>query len=194
MVRRTPRNRPESRGIRLGALRGNACSSQAKSGVQRRISFFLPCRRSWVRVPSAASKALQIGTFLVSRVVSVLRRRSRVRSPSANLGKAPARRAVPAASSGRLARADQVFLSWGTIGGQNPRPPHDRRSDRGPGWGAAARLRPLCLMGPLGRSPTVGSARSLPKACVTSAPSRTPACRPTRQWALPRVASPNCCK
>jgi hypothetical protein len=40
---------------------------QAKSGVQRRIRFFLPCRRSWVRVPSAASlNSLQTSTFLGS--------------------------------------------------------------------------------------------------------------------------------
>jgi hypothetical protein len=93
-----------------------------KAPHDRAITVCLPCRRSWVRVPSAAWKALQIGTFLVSRVVSVLRRGSRVRSPSANLGNAPARRAVPAASSGRLARADQVSPEPGDHWGQNPRP------------------------------------------------------------------------
>jgi hypothetical protein len=76
----------------------------------------LPCRRSWVRVPSAAWKSLQIGSFVVVATVSVVRRRCRVRSPSADLGKAPANGAVPAASNQRFARADEGFLEPGDDG------------------------------------------------------------------------------
>jgi hypothetical protein len=51
-------NPPESARIDGYSARGSSgrkgVSLQAKSGVQHRIRFFLPCRRSWVRVPSAA--------------------------------------------------------------------------------------------------------------------------------------------
>jgi hypothetical protein len=106
---------------------------QGESDRARAVAVCLPCRRSWVRVPSAAWKALQITAFLVPETLSVLRRRPRVRSPSTNLGKAPARKAVPAASSGRFARADQVLPEPGDNWGTEPSAPNDRRSDRGPG-------------------------------------------------------------
>jgi hypothetical protein len=96
---------------------------QGKSECDRVIGVCWPCTRSWVRVPSAAWKALQIGTFLVLETVSVVRRRSRLRSPSADLGKAPANRQVPAASSPRFARADEGFLELGDDWGTEPSAP-----------------------------------------------------------------------
>jgi hypothetical protein len=69
--------------------------------------------------------------FSVVRAVWLGRRRSRVRSPYADLRKAPASRGVPAASSRRFVRADEVFLSRETIGGQNPRPQRPTQRPRG---------------------------------------------------------------
>jgi hypothetical protein len=104
----------------------------------------------------------------------------------------------------RLARADQVFPEPGDNWGTEPSAPNDRRSDRGPGWDAAARLRPLCLIGPLRRSPTIGSSRSAtsvhqlsaePDDCfssgagVGSAPVETPACQEEQRCLRPFAVS-----
>jgi YbdK family carboxylate-amine ligase len=134
---------------------------QGESGSHRAIAVCLPCRRSWVRVPSAAWKALQIKAFLVPETVCVVRRRSWVRAPSADLRKAPANSGVPAASSERTPASMSGAIA-------------------GPVAEAAARIRPLCLMGPaptLTELSVVRPLTLLTKACVSSAPSGTPACR-----------------
>jgi hypothetical protein len=45
---------------------------QGQRRCERAISVCLPCRRSWVRVPSAASKRLQIADFLEPETVFVV--------------------------------------------------------------------------------------------------------------------------
>src|SRR4051794_5018006 len=62
-----PRRIGPSRGVsRHGMPAIKAGRLQARGGKRRPARFFLPCRRSWVRVPSAASKALQTDAFLGS--------------------------------------------------------------------------------------------------------------------------------
>ena len=68
----------------------------------------------------------------VVRAVWLGRRRSRVRSPSADLGKAPANSGVPAASSRRFVRADEVSRAGRQLGDRT-HGPNDRRSARGRG-------------------------------------------------------------
>jgi hypothetical protein len=111
-------------------------------------------------------------------------------------------------SSGRVKRTLSArrsgFPEPGDNWGTEPSAPNDRRSDRGPGWDAAARLRPLCLIGPLRRSPTIGSSRSAtsvhqlsaePDDCfssgagVGSAPVETPACQEEQRCLRPFAVS-----
>jgi hypothetical protein len=88
---------------RAGPLGAENRRFTGKSGVQRRITFFCHAEGRGFESHQPLRKPCKSRPLVEPEAVCVLRRRSRVRSPSANLGKAPANRAVPAASSGRLA-------------------------------------------------------------------------------------------
>jgi hypothetical protein len=107
---------------------------QAESGVRRRLGSLLPCRRSWVRVPSAASKALHMGAFLEPKTL--------LRNYAEGLGFdcAPliGASACKQRSSGSVKparRACRSVLEPGTIG-DGLSASNDRRSDRRPPHGS----------------------------------------------------------
>jgi hypothetical protein len=120
---------------------------------------------------------MQIVTFIVSRVVSVLRRKVQGSIAVCQFRQRACTQAVPTASSGRLARADQVSRARGQLGDRTlgPQRPTERSRAR---LGRCRTAPPSLPDGPLRPSPTIGRSRSLPKACVSSASSHAPACRP----------------